>query len=147
MKNIILGLLFLLLGNISIAQKDINCKIYHAGFFEFEGKHSNTIIYRDKDYQIEYNIENDEWVTIKMNWTEDCKYSFTYLNTNITNLKQYIGHTLAVEIVTGNSEGYVYHSVYKKGGKEFDGKVIFLTTKLSDSRKRKIKKKLEKTKI
>lgn len=146
MKSIITGLLFLILSNISIAQNDINCKIYRTGYFEFEGKHSNIVIYRNKNYQIEYNIENGEWVTIKMNWTSDCKYSFTYINTNMNGLKQYIGHSLDVEIATGNSEGYIYHSVYKKGGKEFDGKIVFLVTELKNSEKRKIKKKLKKTK-
>ena len=142
----ITSLIFLIFSTGSIAQNDLDCKVYQNGYFEFEGKHYNTFIYRDKNYQIEYNIENDEWVTIKMNWISDCQYSFTYINTNMESLKQYIGHSLAVEVVKGNAEGYTYHSIYKDGGKEFDGKIIFLVTELSKAKKKKIRTKLKKTK-
>ena len=146
MRYIITSLILLISSNVIIAQNNIDCKIYQTGYFEFDGKHSNTIIYRDKNYQIEYNTENGEWVTIKMNWTSDCEYSFTYINTNMEGLKQYIGHSLDVEIVKGNSEGYTYHSTYKAGGKEFDGKIIFLVSELSKAERKKIKNKLKKTK-
>lgn len=146
MKYIITSLIFLVFNTSLIAQNELDCKAYQNGFFEFEGKHSNTIIYRNKNHQIEYNIENDEWVTIKMNWISDCQYSFTYINTNMARLKQYIGHSVEVDIVKGNSDGYSYHSIYKAGGKEFDGKIIFLVTELSSAEKTRIKNKLKKTK-
>ena len=146
MKNIFAVLLFFMFHNAMLAQDGINCKIYHNGYFEFDGKHSQTIIYRENNFQIEYNTENDEWVTIKLNWVNDCKYSFTYINTNMASLKQYIGHSLEVDIVSGDSDGYTYQSIYKKGKMEFDGKIIFLETAIGKSIKKKIKKKLNKTK-
>jgi hypothetical protein len=146
MKNIITALLFLFCGNMLIAQDAVDCKMYRTGFFEYGGKHLNVVLYRDTSHQIEYDTETGEWVTIKMSWINDCKYSFTYLKTNMDRLKPYIGHSMDVEILNGNSEGYVYHSVYKQGPEKYDGKIIFLVTDLKDSVKKKIVKKLNKTK-
>ena len=126
--------------------RGLSCESYHNGYFKYVGKHSDVIIYRENDYQIEYNTKNDEWVSIKMNWTENCKYSFTYFNTNMIKLKQYIGDTIDVEIIATDTIGYVYHSKYKKGGKAFDGKIVFLNDELSNSEKKKIKKKFESSK-
>jgi len=142
----ITALFFLLIGTLVTGQNKLNCKVYHTGFFEFEGKHSNVVIYRNKKYQIEYNTANNEWITIKLNWTSNCNYSFTFINTNMDNIKPFIGHSIDVNITSGNSEGYVYHSVVKDEGKEFDGKIIFLVTDTDNSIKRKIKHKLKETK-
>lgn len=132
--------------NCSRIFNGLNCEIYYSGYFEYDGNHSDVIIYREKEYQIEYNIKKDEWITIKLEWTENCKYSFTFLNSNIENIQKYIGEKIDVEIIGTDASGYVYHSILRKEGKAFEGKIIFLKSELSKSVKRKILKKLSKTK-
>lgn len=143
MKNLTAFILLVLAFNASLGQKVEDCKIYHKGYFEFDGKHSNVLIYRNEDYQIEYNIESGEWVIIELNWKSVCDYSFTYLHTNMDALKKYIGHSVEVEILSGDSTGYDYRAIYRQGGKVFDGRVVFSTREQSKSKRKKIVKLLE----
>jgi len=147
MQKLILLLFLFTLSNNLFSQDSNNCKKYHKGFFEFDGKHLKTVVYREGNYQIEYNIENGEWVTIKLNWINDCKYSFTYLSTNMPGLKDFIGYTMIVDIVKGDSKGYFYHSIGKDDNNEYTGEIIFLVNKIDRKTKKKIKLKLKETKI
>ncbi len=146
MKKTLLLFFFFTLSPILFCQESNDCKKYHTGFFEFEGKHSNTIVYRKGNYQIEYNIKNGEWVTIGLNWITNCKYSFTYISTNMPGLKDFIGYTMIVDIVKCNKEGYFYHSKGKEDNIEYTGKIIFLMNELDSIMKKKIKRKLKETK-
>lgn len=146
MKNRLLLILFIFITILSYAQNDLSCEAFHSGFFEYEEKHSDYIIYREGNYQIEYNIKNGEWITIKMSWEDDCHYSFKYVNTNIPDIKQYIGQSMDVEIVSVNANGYEYLADFNNGEQEFDGTIIFLETEIEESMKKKIKRKMNKTK-
>jgi len=143
MKKLFVKICLLMICNVVFAQNDFNCKLYRTGFFEYEGKYSNVIIFRNEYYQIEYSLKSDEWVVIKLDWINDCKYTFSYIDTNTEKLKPYIGHTMHVEIISGDTKGYAYHSVHKEDNKEFDGRLLFLTTNINKLEKKKIMKKLE----
>jgi len=65
----------------------------------------------------------------------------------MNNLKPCIGDIVDAKIISGDSLGYSYHSIYKKGGKEFDGKIVFSTINIAEADKLKIQQTLDKSKI
>lgn len=150
MKFFTLTLLFLFFGFKSLAQQEpseADCSKFKTGYFSFSDKHDNTIIYRDDEYQIEYNLDNGEWITVKLTWVDPCHYSFVYVATNIKSLKQYIGQTMTVEIRSVDEKGYDYLAVYKPIGKEYYGKIILLERQLKKSEISRIQKQLKKTRV
>lgn len=99
------------------------CENFREGFFKFENKHSDVIIYRHNDYQIEYNIHNDEWVVVKIRWLSDCQYSFQYYRTNIKALQKHIGDIISTTIYPLDYNKYYYRSIYSEENQYFEGNI------------------------
>ncbi len=83
MKKLILGIFLLILSSNLFSQESNHSKTCHKECFEFDGKGLNIIVYKKDNYQIDYSIDNGEWVSIEVNWINACKYSVTYLLTNM----------------------------------------------------------------
>lgn len=142
MKYVIL-ILFMLTVACSTNKENLNCKSYRKGFYTYEGRHSEIVIYRENNHQIEYDTVNDEWILVKIFWTGSCKYTFTFIDTNMIDVKQHIGRTVDVKILSGNANGYHYHSILKQGNEEFKGKIVMLNDEIDESTLVKIKSKLK----
>ena len=143
-KLLILLLLFIVFNDFAQAPSD--CSTFREGYFEYTGKHQNYIIYRELDYQIEYNIKNKEWVFIKMIWVVDCSYQFTYLSTNVEPLEEWIGESATVVLEQRYSpKSYSYYTLFFKDLSEFKG-TIYAVEPLSKKTKRKSQEKFKQQK-
>jgi len=91
MKVILVPAFLFITSAFIFSQSDLDCQNYCNGFFQFMGKHYNTVIFREGDYQIEYDLKTKQYVTIKLIWTGGCDYSFAYVTTNIKGLESRIG--------------------------------------------------------
>ena len=142
-------ILVLLLITLSIeahAQKDDNCKDYSIGYYKYPDlKFKDFIIYRTKDYQIEYNVKTKEWLILKMDWANSCEYSFTYLDTNMPGSKPYIGTTIIVKIMSSYSKGYDF-DLYKPTEPErfMSGKIKLADDTIRKKNKRIVEKMIAK---
>lgn len=124
----------------------MECRQYRNGFFVYEDKNQPIVIYRKKGHQIEYDLTNQTWVTIKLYWITDCKYYFTYHKTTKDYLVERIGKSMIVNITSVDDAGYEYSANYNHGEKHYTGKIILSNKSLSLNLKRTIKKKLKQSK-
>lgn len=126
----------------------VQCDQYQTGYFEFEDhQYKNTIIYRDSTAQIEYNLETEEYVFVKLKWVDSCSYSFVYVSTNIRSLKKFIGTGMKVEIINPDKYGYDYKAYSPNSEETFSGRIFSMTRTLPEDQKQKLLARFEKEKL
>lgn len=142
MKHL-LTFLFCLFALVSLSQDESKCEIFRKGFFEFRGEFDGVMIYRNSKHQIEYNVNNNEWVTIELVWENPCKYRFKYLATNMIGLKPFIGTSMTVDMLQANEQSYLYQAMDSQNPSEVYKGTIGIADDLDKDKKRLIKKKLK----
>lgn len=147
MKRFVILISIFCSANFVFSQSELDCQVYRNGFFQYMGIGEDIVILREGNYQIEYDLKTKQYITIKLTWEEGCDYSFVYVSTNINWLKNRIGYSMKVDIVSGNSSGYLYKAVDEKTGEKAEGHIVFLKAKLTPSQEKKIRAKLSKTAV
>ena len=147
MKRYVILLSIFCSANILFSQSELDCQVFRNGFFQYMATNQSVVILREGNYQIEYDLKTKQYITIKLTWEEGCDYSFVYVATNMNWLKDRIGYSMKVDIVSGNSSGYLYKAVDEKTGEKAEGHIVFLKEKLTSSQEKKIRTKLAKTSV
>ncbi len=142
MKYIIL--LFTALNFGALYAQD-NCTDFHLGYFEYTVNGERYILYRTETHQIEYGLEENDWVIMSVDWTSDCSYSMVFINTSLPDIEGvFIGKKLDSHIVNSDESGYQFIAEVKEFDYKTRGEISTLTSELSSSQKKKIKRALKK---
>lgn len=97
MKQFII-LLSLLFSLHAFAQND--CSYMHKGTFkDLADEDKNAYLVIDEDYLIDYFQQGNYFIKSKIEWTDDCHYTLTFLETNAPDIDLPKGTKLKVEIM------------------------------------------------
>lgn len=110
MKRGVLTIILVTIFTVSYSQDSTYCDTFKNGYFQYKRKHPNTIVYRDSNFQLEYDFRTNKWVFLKLKWFSNCEYTFTYVSSVYPSLKGAIGKTVHVKIVEHTDSSYLYHS-------------------------------------
>jgi hypothetical protein len=110
--KIIIALLFILISCISFSQDSLKCPDVKSGYYGYDGELKSTIIFRKKDYQIEYTMNDDHWLIMSLDWVSDCECNITFFEVSRTSSKPLIGVKGNVVITSHNNKGYTYDSIW-----------------------------------
>jgi hypothetical protein len=147
MKTIFLSLFLLLFaGFLSAQDAKYDCRDYRQGFFRYADEDfSNTLVYRKRGYQVEFNKKKQQYVTISIEWVDDCQYNFEYLSSDMPELARLIGTTAAVEIVSGDERGYDFRATFNRDNIVYAGRLVVEEEYLSKEERKRMKKLWRKT--
>lgn len=138
-------ILLLFTANLGASYAQDNCSDFHLGYFEYTVNGERYILYRTETHQIEYGLNNDDWIIMSMKWNSDCSYSMVFLNSTYPDVENtFIGKTLDAHIVNSDESGYEFVSEVKEMNFTTRGEISTLNSKLTSGQKKKIKRTLKK---
>ncbi len=141
--NYLIVLLFSL--GITTTYAQDNCTDFHTGYFEYTVSGERYILYRTETHQIEYGLNNSEWIIMSMDWKSDCAYSMVFLNATDSDAGAvFIGKTLEARIVNSDESGYEFVAEVKEMSFVTRGEISLPTKKLTSGQKKKIQRVLKK---
>ena len=142
MKHLILALFSL---GISTTYAQDNCTDFHTGYFEYTVSGERYILYRTETHQIEYGLNNSDWIIMSMEWKSDCAYSMVFLNCADSDAgATFIGKTLDARIVNSDESGYAFVAEVREMSFVTNGEISLPTTELTSGQKKKIQRVLKK---
>ncbi|MFT6503349.1 MAG: hypothetical protein ACJASQ_003484 [Crocinitomicaceae bacterium] len=109
--NKVIALLFILTSSISFSQDKEDCPDIKTGFYGYTGDIRSTIIYRTKKSQIEYNLNDDSWLILTLDWISDCEYHYTFFKVSSASAKELIGFKNSAIVLSHDDKGYNYKSI------------------------------------
>ncbi|GAA5039326.1 hypothetical protein GCM10011506_38400 [Marivirga lumbricoides] len=105
------------------AQDDLKCKKFHTGKFKVEGD-ENTIIIRNRNYQIEEN--NNVKIKDKINWLDECTYQLITKKVVKDNEGIMENDILTFQIIETGEDFYIVKITSDRRDFSVEAKVIML---------------------
>lgn len=147
MKTTLLFLaIFLIAGTVQAQDIKFDCNDYHEGFFRYADKEfSGTLVYRKKGYQVEYSKKKQQYVTISIDWRDDCNYYFEYVSSDMPEMEPLIGASAEVEIVSADETGYDFRATFSLDNFVYAGRLSLAGEFISKEDRKRMKKLWRKT--
>lgn len=107
MKKVMFSLFFVLFASVSIAQNPTSCKDKIIGNYQElnSDKKADFVSFRE-DYLVEFANGGTEMIKSKIEWTDDCHYTLTLVETNVKNFPVPVGSRIKVEILNVSEDQF-----------------------------------------
>ena len=131
--TLLLALLF-----VKSFSQEINLSEFKHGFFHYQNRFANTVVYIKGNYRIDYDLETKKWLTLKADWDSDSTCVYTFVSTNIESVKKYLGQSFDASVYKMLPNGYVYYTQLQNSSKRFKYEMVQLDRELSKSDEKRV---------